>query len=205
MNPAMLHRLSFHFWYYFRPPWDKGISPPELLEFIARHPPGRAIDLGCGSGTNVITLARHGWQVTGVDFAPRAIALARRKLRQASLQAELHVADVTRLEGVDGPFDLALDVGCFHGVLDRRAYLHQLQRILRPGAHWLLYGFFRPAGPAQFQGIDRLFALLQSRVPAGISSSDLEAIQQSGFTLLWRKDGSDRRGRPSAWFLFQKG
>lgn len=200
----MFLRLSFHLWYYFRPPWDKGISPPELLEFLAQHPPGRAIDLGCGSGTNVITLARHGWEVTGVDFAPRAIALARRKVRQASLQADLRVADVTRLEGIDGPFDLALDIGCFHGVTDRPAYLRQLQRILRPGGHWLLYGFFRPAEPTQFHGMDRLFALFQSRLPPGLEESDLENIQQSGLSLIWRKDGTDRRGRPSAWFLFRK-
>jgi cyclopropane fatty-acyl-phospholipid synthase-like methyltransferase len=201
-----LLRLSFHLWYYFRPPWDKGQSPPELLEYLAQHPPARAIDLGCGSGTNVITLARHGWQVSGVDFAPRAIALARRKVRQAGLHADLYVADVTRLdERIPGAFDLALDIGCFHGVVDRPAYLRQLQRLLRPGGHWLLYAFFRSSAPESFQGWDRLFALLQSRTPPGLNESDLRHIEASGFRLLWRKDGHDRRGRPSAWFLFQKG
>ncbi len=201
----MLTRLSFHLWYYFHPPWDKGISPPELLEYLAQHPPGRAIDLGCGSGTNVITLARHGWQVTGIDFAPRAIAIARRKVRQAGLQAELHIADVTRLDDrIRGPFDLALDIGCFHGILDRPAYLRQLQRLLRPGGHWLLYAFFRASAPENFSGLDRLFALMQSRMPLGLNENDLMHIHESGLHLLWRKDGHDRRGRPSAWFLFQK-
>ena len=32
-------------------PWDTGVSPPELLDFLDRHPPGRALDLGCGTGT----------------------------------------------------------------------------------------------------------------------------------------------------------
>lgn len=201
---SWLLRLSFHLWYYSRPPWDKGISPPELLEFLATHPPGRAIDLGCGTGTNVLTLVRHGWQVTGVDFAPRAITLARRKLQQAGLQADLRVADVTRLDGIEGPFDLALDIGCFHGVTDRLAYLRQLNRILRPGGYWLLYAFFRPAQAARFEGKDRLFAILQSRTPPGLEEKDLEHILQRGLRLLWRKDGQDRRGRPSAWFLFQK-
>lgn len=201
---SWLLRLSFHLWYYARPPWDKGISPPELLEFIATHPAGRAIDLGCGSGTNVITLARHGWQVTGVDFAPRAISLARRKLREAGLQADLRVGDVTRLDGIEGPFDLALDIGCFHGVTNRPAYLRQLKRILRPGGYWLLYAFFRPAEAARFEGKDRLFVALQSRTPPGLEESDLAYILQSGLHLCWRKDGHDRRGRPSAWFLFQK-
>jgi hypothetical protein len=42
--------------------------------------------------------------VTGVDFAPRAIKLARQKLKKAGVQAELAVKDVTRLDGINGPF-----------------------------------------------------------------------------------------------------
>lgn len=60
-------------------PWDTQVTPPEVMEFIARTPPGKAVDLGCGTGTNAITLARHGWRVTGVDFVPKAILAARAK------------------------------------------------------------------------------------------------------------------------------
>ncbi len=67
----MFRRLAFNFWYFRKPPWDSGISPPELLEFIRTHPAGKAIDLGCGTGTNVITLAKAGWQVTAW-ISPRA-------------------------------------------------------------------------------------------------------------------------------------
>src|SRR5579885_2975421 len=69
-----------------RPPWDTGISPPELVEAIEGPqalPPGRALDLGCGTGTNALYLARHGWQVTGIDFAAPAIEQARRKAQAA--------------------------------------------------------------------------------------------------------------------------
>jgi len=185
----LLRRLHFNLWYFARPPWDSGISPPELLEYLATHPPGCAIDLGCGSGTNLITLAQHGWQVTGVDFAPRAIQIARRKIKQARLSAQLRVGDVTELRGIHGPFDLALDMGCFHGVEDRAAYLRQLGRILAPGGDWLLYGFFKAA---------------PHRPGPGLVASDLGLIQAHGLRLLWRRDGLDTRGRPSAWFLFQK-
>ena len=112
----LLRRFLFQYWYFGQPPWDTGVSPPELLEFIEHHKPGRAIDIGCGTGTNVITLANAGWHVTGIDFAPRAIKLARQKLEQAGVQAELLINDATKLNGIDGPFDFALDLGCFHGV-----------------------------------------------------------------------------------------
>ena len=79
----------FSLWYFRRPPWDSGITPPELLEYLESRPAaGRAIDLGCGTGTNVITMARMGWQVTGVDFVPKAIDLAREKARKAGLRLD---------------------------------------------------------------------------------------------------------------------
>ena len=184
-------RLLFHYWYFRQPPWDTGISPPELLEFIATHKPGRAIDIGCGTGTNVITLARSGWRVTGVDFAPRAISLAKRKIRKAGVAAELFVSDATTLRGISGPFDLAFDLGCFHSIPHnlQANYLDQLERILAPKGFWLMYGFVRPE--AALSG-------------TGLAEADIRRIS-ARFTLLWRRDGQDTtRGRSSAWFLFQK-
>jgi ubiquinone/menaquinone biosynthesis C-methylase UbiE len=187
-----LQRLNFNFWYFGSPPWDTGISPPELLQFIETHPPGRAIDLGCGTGTNVITLAQAGWSVTGVDFASRAIALGRRKLRAANVQAKLRVGDATRLDGIEGLFDLALDIGCFHNVADRGAYLRELDRLLAPGGFWLMYGFVRTA--ASLDGPGTKF---------GLGEADLELIC-AHLTPVWRQDGVDQGERPSAWFLYQK-
>jgi ubiquinone/menaquinone biosynthesis C-methylase UbiE len=184
---SILRRLSFNLWYFRNPPWDSGISPPELLEFIRQHPPGRAIDLGCGSGTNVITLAKAGWQVTGVDFAARAIQIAKRKAQKENITAELFVGDVTNFK-TDKQFDLALDMGCFHGVDNKAAYLKQLDRVLAPNGFWLMYGFFKSAphlpGP-------------------GLAEADLNLIPPH-LTLISRRDGFDKRQRPSAWFLFQK-
>lgn len=184
----MLRRLSFMFWYLGSPPWDRGISPPELFEYIESHPPGRAIDLGCGTGTNVVTLAQAGWQVTGVDFVPRAIGLARRKAHAAGLNVHLVIGDVTRLRGIDGPFDLALDLGCFHGIRDKGAYLRQLERVLRPAGSWLMYGFFKSH---------------REEPGAGLVDADLEMAARR-MNLLSRQDGMDARGRPSAWFHYQK-
>jgi ubiquinone/menaquinone biosynthesis C-methylase UbiE len=186
----MSRRIYFDLLYLFSdPPWDTGFSPPELLEFIEKHAPGMAIDIGCGTGTNVITLAQAGWQVTGVDFAPHAIKIAKRKVRKAGAQAELLVRDATKLEGISGPFDLALDMGCFHGLRDKKAdYLSELERILAPGGYWLMYGFYKPDP--------------DSDAP-GLVQSDLELIATT-MSLRWRRDGYEKEERPSAWFLYQK-
>ncbi|MBM4423833.1 MAG: class I SAM-dependent methyltransferase [Chloroflexi bacterium] len=146
-----MRRLVFAFLYAFtRPRWDTNITPPELVDLIEAQklPPGRALDLGCGTGTNVIYLARHGWQAVGIDFVGRAVAEAKRKARANGVRAEFFQADATRLEFLQPPFDLAFDIGCFHSIpADRRAhYLSGLARLLRPGGLFLCYAF-KPSAP----------------------------------------------------------
>jgi ubiquinone/menaquinone biosynthesis C-methylase UbiE len=183
----LFRRLSFDLWYLRNPPWDSGITPPELFEFMAQHPAGRAIDIGCGTGTNVITLAKNGWQVTGFDFVPRAIRIAKRKAK--NLKVELLVNNATTFKGINGPFDLALDIGCFHGIDKKADYLTQLKRVLAPGGYWLMYGIFKPFPNPSAPKLD---------------TPDLDLISSFGFHLISRKDGFDSHERRSAWFLYQK-
>jgi SAM-dependent methyltransferase len=86
-------------------------------------------------------MLEHSWDVTGVDFVPRAIGIARRK----APGAKLLVGDVTKLGelGVNGPFDLLLDLGCFHSLPapGRDAYVREAARMARPGATLLLFAF----------------------------------------------------------------
>ncbi len=102
-------------------PWDTGIAATELMDVVegpSRREPGRALDLGCGTGRNSIYLAQQGWEVTGIDFVGHAIAEARRKACATGLSARFIEGDVTRLEelGIGGGYSLLLDFGCYHGV-----------------------------------------------------------------------------------------
>lgn len=185
----ILHRLKFNFSYLTKKaPWDSGISPPELYDFMAAHPAGRALDIGCGTGTNLITLVNAGWQAQGFDFSSQAVKLAKQKIKKAGMQIPVFTDDATQMKQVTSTFDLALDLGCFHGIENKADYLKQLTRVLAPNGFWLIYGFFKstaaPSGP-------------------GLVDSDLSLIEHHGLTLLSRTDGFDKRERPSAWFLWQ--
>jgi SAM-dependent methyltransferase len=125
-------------------PWDTGITPPEVVEEVSAMEPGRALDLGCGTGTNVLWLAQRGWTAVGVDASPIAIESARRKADWIS-GAMFVEGDVTRLRELEvhGPFDVVLDIGCFHSVPVRRraAYVREAARVSRPGARMMIFAF----------------------------------------------------------------
>src|SRR6267143_1371955 len=133
-------------------PWDTGLPPPELVSVVEgndRLVPGKAIDLGCGTWTHSIYLAKAGWEVTGIDFVPLAIRAARRKAAAAGVSPRLIVGDVTRLTelGVGSGFDLLLDLGCFHSIPDtgRDAYVRGATEVAHSGASMLLFCFIRRA------------------------------------------------------------
>jgi cyclopropane fatty-acyl-phospholipid synthase-like methyltransferase len=186
----MLKKLFFNLAYLQRPIWDTGVSPAELLDFIATHAPGRALDMGCGTGTNVITLAKHGWQVTGVDFTAGAIRRARQKVKQSQVKVDLRLDDVTRLKGISDKFDLILDMGCFHSLPagKRRVYISKIEQLLADKGTFLLYTFIN-------SGLDG--------VGPGVEEEDLQFIDQK-LRIVRRKDSTERGIRPSAWLTIQK-
>ncbi|KNE84250.1 MULTISPECIES: class I SAM-dependent methyltransferase [Streptomyces] len=145
---------------YYRdgePPWDTGVTPPELVALVegpGALTPGRALELGCGTGTNAVYLARHGWRVVAVDFVHRAVQQAREKAGAAGAAgADVTVlcGDATRLDELDvsGPYDLFFDLSCFCVIPAHRrdAYAAGLTRRAAPGARFLMFGY----GPEVFE------------------------------------------------------
>lgn len=123
-------------------PWDTGVTDAHLQRMLAAGEltPGRAVEIGCGTGTHVIWLAQQGWDVVGADLSPTAIAQAEAKVAAAGVTCRLLVADLLTDDVPGGPFALAYDRGCFH-VFDeadlRARFAERLAALLEPGALWL--------------------------------------------------------------------
>jgi 2-polyprenyl-3-methyl-5-hydroxy-6-metoxy-1,4-benzoquinol methylase len=119
-------------------PWDSGHPSSELMRVLAqeRIQPCRAIELGCGTGTNSIWLAQQGFEVTGVDVSSLAIASAKKKAADSKISVRFVQGDVLNLPDLGQPFPFFFDRGCYHVVrrIDATGFVATLSRITTPDA-----------------------------------------------------------------------
>jgi ubiquinone/menaquinone biosynthesis C-methylase UbiE/catechol 2,3-dioxygenase-like lactoylglutathione lyase family enzyme len=100
---------------------------------LAGDGPGSLLEVGVGSGRLLGRLAERGWDVVGVDAAPRMLELARARVSAAKLE----VARAEELPFEDASFDVVVAVGVLeYG--DLEASLRELARVLRPGGRAVL-------------------------------------------------------------------
>jgi len=121
-------------------PWDSGVPSSELRRALraGQLPGATALELGCGTGTNAMELARNGYRVTAVDFVESAVNQAREKARSSSLEVDFVLGDVTAID-LGGPYDVVFDRGLYHTVrtINLPAFLKMLERVAHRGARWL--------------------------------------------------------------------
>jgi SAM-dependent methyltransferase len=142
--------------YRFRAPWESG-PRAELVDLVTsgRVRPGRAIDLGCGTGANALFLGAHGFDVVGVDFSPVAIRKARRRGGDGAEHVRFVCADLTApsLGEAEGAYDLLVDYSTLDDLTGekRLAMVRTIHRISAPNAHFLLWCFYgRPQEMPRF-------------------------------------------------------
>lgn len=134
-------------------PWEQIATLPVVRGQISalfdreeqgRQPPyGRVLDVGCGSGIWAVELAQRGWQVTGVDFVPKALRRARARAAEVGVEMRLVEGDVTKLgqAGIGSGFRFVLDFGLFHDELNdeqRAAMGREVSAVAEPGATLLM-------------------------------------------------------------------
>jgi hypothetical protein len=91
---------------------------------------------------------------------------------------------------IEGPFDLAVDIGCLHSIqsADRLAYGSMLRRVLRAGGYYLLYAW----GPRKLLGR-----------AVGLAPDETESFLAGDLERCWIRAGEEQ-GSPSYWYLFKR-
>src|SRR5262245_25723045 len=85
-------------------PWETNRPSAELQRVLAEYGirPCRAVELGCGTGTNAVWLAGLGFEVAAIDLSPVAIAQARVRAAEAGVAVRFLAADLTRPDILTG-------------------------------------------------------------------------------------------------------
>lgn len=139
-------------------PWDTGVPDRHLVQLVKNDglKPGRLLEVGCGTGTNSIWLARQGFEVVGLDVSPKAIERARSKL-EPGLSCRFEVLNFLEDDVEGAPFETIFDRGCFHifeEETDQARFAARVAELLKPDGRWVsLIG--STEGPARDSGPPR--------------------------------------------------
>jgi len=135
---------SFESAYAGTPPWDIGRPQPAIIRLAETGQiTGWVLDIGCGTGENLLYLAERGFVAMGIDGAPTAIEKARAKAKGRGLNAQFEVADALNLSIPTRQFDTVIDSGLFHVFSDedRARFRDSLGRVIRLGGVYFLMCF----------------------------------------------------------------
>ena len=128
------------------PNWDIGRPQRAFVDLLdaglVRSP---VLDVGCGTGELSLFLARHGYDVLGVDLSPLAIRQAKEKSRWRRIPALFLVwdaLDLSRLRTADLSFRTVVDSAMFHilGDRERDRFIESLADVVRPGGLYCVLG-----------------------------------------------------------------
>ena len=104
-----------------------------ILDFLASVRAATFLEVGCGAGDLLVSLAKRGYRGLGVDLSPEAIAVAQQRLTEGEV-----TASVKSVEEVEGLFDVVIASEVLEHCADDRSFLALLRDRVRPGGHLLL-------------------------------------------------------------------
>jgi SAM-dependent methyltransferase len=183
-------------------PWAHDTPTLFLAEICRQKPPGKALDIGCGAGTDSVFLAQQGWDVTSLDFMPKALEYTQQRATEAGVSVTPVEADITAWEPPQ-QYDLVLDHGLLHNMDPVRfsGYRECLLKALAADGDFILL-HWHPLFPGQAQG--QVGARRTSR--KDIKAFFAPDLQERFFAREEFEDLPDivGRGMTQAYYLFQR-
>ena len=122
---------------YLSPPPDTCFPLEYAFHLLGDVQDKLVLDLGCGSGEEVIPLRKRGARVIGIDISPHLIAIAEERLRRQGVDAEVRVGSAYETQVPDASVDVVFCMSLLHHLeLDR--VKNEILRVLKPGGLFVL-------------------------------------------------------------------
>jgi 2-polyprenyl-3-methyl-5-hydroxy-6-metoxy-1,4-benzoquinol methylase len=162
-----------------RKPWLPAEYPWSVLGDVRGK---RALELGCGDGTNAILLAIKGASVLGIDISPRAVEVARRRARLHGVEDRVQFIcqDLeSAVESNHGTFDIILGIAVLHHMIPVLSnVLQSLKKLARPDTIFL---FAEPVS------LSKGLRALRLRLPVPVKGTPGERpLEPEELKIIWR-------------------
>jgi len=177
----------------------EGTWRPKLLRRLTSGSPESVLDVGCGTGTLAIDLARAGLRTIGIDGDPDVLRRAAEKAREAGVELDLRKGLADAIPLVDVSVDRVVCSLVLHHLplATKTRTLAECRRVLRPGGRLVVADWGRATDPlarAGFLGLQLLDGFettrdhAAGRIPgliadAGFSVSEFDRIRTAWGTL----------------------
>jgi SAM-dependent methyltransferase len=130
---------EFWDWRYKEHGWPED-PDPVLQEIVKELTPGKVLDVGCGTGRNLIWLAKHGWQSTGIDFSEIGLEIARAKAKEQGVTLNLIKLDIVKQNIPDSGYDLVMLFNIHLPAKELEAVIKKCVDALNTNGHLLIVG-----------------------------------------------------------------
>jgi ubiquinone/menaquinone biosynthesis C-methylase UbiE len=150
--------------------------------WVCAQASGEVLEVAIGTGRN-LPFYPEGIRLTGVDFSPAMLELARRQADQLGRKVDLRLGDAQALDLADASFDTVVCTLSLCAIPDERRAVAEMRRMLRPGGRLLLLDHVA-AAPRPARAIQWL--LERATIPLGgehLRRRPLRQVQVEGFQI----------------------
>ena len=168
--------------------YDRNVKLPERLlfaggrEWVCAQAEGDVLEIAVGTGLNLPHYP-DGVQLTGIEFVPATLEIARRRVVELGRPVDLRLGDAQALEFEDATFDTVVCTLSLCTIPDDRAAVAEVRRVLRRGGRFVLLEHVRSPVRA-VRGVQRLLAPAFVRLGADhVLREPLEHVPAEGFSI----------------------
>ena len=144
-----------------------------LSEQIEHLTPGRALEIGCGTGANAVWLAQQGWQVTAIDYSEVAVEKGKQLAAEKGVKVEFALADASTYQP-KGQYDLITSFYIQLFPQQRASMLANMSKALAPGGTLLFVGHDKSGPPAGWSEEDLLSLTTPEEIVAKLAELQIE-------------------------------